>query len=100
MLGRRLLQIAIVLFALQAYAQGPQRPAQKPVTRNPHGALNIPCENCHTTLYETVKHVRDYNDDPVSKIYEEFNSDLAHRTCSQCGHVAPATPAKPAAKVS
>ncbi len=54
------------------------------------------CDNCHTTLYETVKHVRDYNDDPVTKVYEEFNSDPAHRTCSKCGHVAPST-AKPAA---
>ena len=47
------------------------------------------CEQCHATLYETVKHVKDYNDDPVSKIYEEFYSEEAHRTCSQCGHVAP-----------
>lgn len=43
------------------------------------------CERCNATLYETVKHVRDYREDPVSRVYEEFYS--TDRTCQKCGHV-------------
>jgi 3-hydroxyanthranilate 3,4-dioxygenase len=47
------------------------------------------CERCGAKLYETVKHVRDYREDPVSRVYEEFYSSEAHRTCAKCGHVTP-----------
>ena len=47
------------------------------------------CEQCHAQLYESVKHVADYNMDVVSRVYEEFYSEDAHRTCSECGHVTP-----------
>jgi 3-hydroxyanthranilate 3,4-dioxygenase len=47
------------------------------------------CERCGAQLYESVKHVWDYDEDPVSRVYEEFYSAEAHRTCSHCGHVTP-----------
>lgn len=47
------------------------------------------CERCGAQLYESVKHVRDYDEDPVSRAYEEFYGAEAHRTCSHCGRVTP-----------
>ena len=47
------------------------------------------CEKCKASLFEIVKHVGDYRDDPVSRAYEAFYSDLSHRTCAKCGHVTP-----------
>ena len=47
------------------------------------------CPACAGTLHEAVRHVADYRDDPVSRVYEEFYGSEAHRTCSTCGHVAP-----------
>jgi NMD protein affecting ribosome stability and mRNA decay len=98
MLGRRLLQVAIVLFALQAYAQGPQRPAQKPVTRNPHGPLNIACENCHTTLsWKPIRSIPEFNHDstryPLRGMHEKVQCIQCHvklvftdvgQKCSDC----------------
>lgn len=48
------------------------------------------CEKCKAKLHEAVRHVKDYRDDPVSRVYEEFYSDAAKRTCAKCGHVTPA----------
>jgi 3-hydroxyanthranilate 3,4-dioxygenase len=45
------------------------------------------CERCHAQLYESVKQVRDYGEDPVSRAYEEFYSTDSHLTCGKCGHV-------------
>jgi 3-hydroxyanthranilate 3,4-dioxygenase len=45
------------------------------------------CEKCRSPLYEAVRHVADYRDDPVSRVYEEFYSEENHRTCGKCGHV-------------
>jgi 3-hydroxyanthranilate 3,4-dioxygenase len=50
------------------------------------------CEKCKAKLYESVKVVADYREDPVSRVYEEFYSEEKHRTCGKCGHVT----AKPA----
>lgn len=47
------------------------------------------CERCHAQLYESVRQVSDYREDPVSRVYEEFYSTEAHRTCAKCGHVTP-----------
>ena len=47
------------------------------------------CESCGAQLYETVKHVTDYNADPVSQVTAEFNDSETHRTCDHCGHVTP-----------
>lgn len=54
------------------------------------------CEKCKAEIFETVKHVRDYREDPVSRAYDEFYSADSHRTCGKCGHVTP----KPAAPQS
>ncbi|MEE8519179.1 MAG: cupin domain-containing protein [Dehalococcoidia bacterium] len=45
------------------------------------------CERCGTQLFESVRHVADYREDPVSRVYEEFYADESHRTCGSCGHV-------------
>jgi 3-hydroxyanthranilate 3,4-dioxygenase len=47
------------------------------------------CEKCRAPLYEAVRHVADYREDPVSRVYEEFYSEEKHRTCRRCGHVTP-----------
>jgi 3-hydroxyanthranilate 3,4-dioxygenase len=52
------------------------------------------CAHCSRPLYETVKHVTDYNADPVSRAYEEFYSSDRHLKCSHCGHVTPRPPGR------
>ncbi len=47
------------------------------------------CEKCRAELYRAVRHVADYREDPVSRVYEEFYSEDSHRTCGKCGHVTP-----------
>lgn len=47
------------------------------------------CERCGGKLYESAKHVADYREDPVSRVYEEFYGSDSHRACAKCGHVAP-----------
>jgi 3-hydroxyanthranilate 3,4-dioxygenase len=47
------------------------------------------CPGCGAQLYETDRHVTDYREDPVSRVYEEFYGSEANRTCKRCGHVAP-----------
>jgi len=47
------------------------------------------CEKCRTPLFESVKVVSDYREDPVSRVYEEFYSEESRRTCASCGHVTP-----------
>jgi len=47
------------------------------------------CAKCRSPLYEAVRHVADYREDPVSRVYEEFYSEEKHRTCGKCGHVTP-----------
>ena len=51
------------------------------------------CEKCKTRLFEIVKHVGDYREDPVSRAYEAFYSAESHRTCKKCGHITPRSPA-------
>ena len=45
------------------------------------------CERCGTQLYEAVRHVEDYGQDPITKVYNEFYGTESHRTCSNCGQV-------------
>lgn len=47
------------------------------------------CAKCGAELYRAVRHVADYREDPVSRVYEEFYSQESHRTCGKCGHVTP-----------
>jgi 3-hydroxyanthranilate 3,4-dioxygenase len=47
------------------------------------------CAGCGSRLYEAVKRVADWREDPVSRVYEEFYSTESHRTCGKCGHVTP-----------
>lgn len=50
------------------------------------------CAACGAPLYESVKHVTDYDADPVSRAYQEFYDSEQHRTCTGCGHVTPRPP--------
>ena len=45
------------------------------------------CPACGAALYEAVKQVGDWRDDPVSAVYQEFYRAESHRTCGKCGHV-------------
>jgi len=45
------------------------------------------CSGCGATLHEAVRHVADYREDPVSRVYEEFYGSETNRTCKQCGHI-------------
>ncbi len=47
------------------------------------------CAQCGHTLFASIKHVTDYNADPVSRAYAEFFDSERNRTCTQCGHVTP-----------
>jgi 3-hydroxyanthranilate 3,4-dioxygenase len=51
------------------------------------------CAQCGSQLHQSVKHVADYREDPVSRAYEEFYGSDAHRTCGRCGHLTPRPPA-------
>src|SRR5882762_5227444 len=86
MFGRALLYFAVFFLALPAYAQGPQRPAQKPATRNPHGALNVPCENCHTSLsWKPIRSIPEFDHDKTSYPLRGMHEKVQ---CTQC-HVKP-----------
>ena len=71
------------LCALQAHAQGPQRAAQKSVTRNPHGpALTIPCENCHTSLsWKPIRSIPEFEHDKTRYPLRGMHEKVA---CTQC----------------
>ncbi len=47
------------------------------------------CTACGAPLYEAVRQVADYREDPVSQVYEEFYGTESHRTCGTCGHTTP-----------
>jgi len=42
---------------------------------------------CDAQLYEAVRQVGDWRDDPVSEVYADFYGAESHRTCGKCGHV-------------
>jgi NMD protein affecting ribosome stability and mRNA decay len=81
-LARRLFQFGVFFVALQVYAQGPQRPAQKQVIHNPHGALNIPCENCHTSLsWKPIRSIPEFDHDKTSYPLRGMHEKVQ---CTQC----------------
>lgn len=57
-----------------------------------HDRFRWYCAACGAPLYEAVRQVRDYREDPVSRVYEEFYGEESHRTCGRCGHVTPRPP--------
>ena len=55
-----LLLLPVVLFG--AAAQGSNRAAQTGAAANPHGAINIPCANCHTyTSWKPIRRSADFD---------------------------------------
>ena len=97
---RKLARFGIFLIAFQAYAQAPHSvQAQKPVTRNPHGPrLNIPCENCHTSLsWKPIRSIPEFDHDkthyPLQGMHEKVQCTQCHvklvftnvgQKCSDC----------------
>ncbi|MGB9467476.1 MAG: hypothetical protein WBR10_20375 [Candidatus Acidiferrum sp.] len=82
MLGRKILQVGVCLFALQAFGQGQPNPRQKPVTRNPHGALTIPCENCHSSLsWKPIRSIPEFSHDKTSYPLRGMHEKVQ---CIQC----------------
>jgi hypothetical protein len=81
--GIRILQaVFFLLFTWHAAAQGQSRTAPRPVTRNPHGPINIPCENCHTyTSWKPIRSVPEFKHDstkyPLRGMHEKVE-------CRQC----------------
>jgi cytochrome c7-like protein len=77
----------MLLFAWQpAYSNGPAAPPQRQNSRSPHGALAIPCENCHTaTAWRPIKAVPEFDHNktkyPLRGMHEKVQ-------CTQC-HVKP-----------
>jgi cytochrome c7-like protein len=74
-----------LLFALQP-ANAPTPAPQRQTTRSPHGALAIPCENCHTaTAWRPIKTVPEFDHNktkyPLRGMHEKVE-------CTQC-HVKP-----------
>jgi len=98
MFSRSLLYFGMFFLALAAYAQAPQRPTQKPATRNPHGALNVPCENCHTSLsWKPIRSIPEFDHDktgyPLRGMHEKVQCNQCHvklvfanvgQKCSDC----------------
>ena len=76
------LRILLVL-ALQTLGQGPSRPVkQQQDLRNPHGPIDIPCENCHTsTSWKPIRAIPEFNHDktryPLRGMHEKVQ-------CIQC----------------
>ena len=67
---------------MPASPQGNVRPAQQGQTRSPHGALAIPCENCHTfTSWKPIRNIPEFDHDktryPLRGLHEKVE-------CRQC----------------
>lgn len=77
----------MLLFAWQpAYSNSPAALPQRQNSRSPHGALAIPCENCHTaTAWRPIKAVPEFDHNktkyPLRGMHEKVQ-------CTQC-HVKP-----------
>jgi hypothetical protein len=81
-LGLGILQIILGLLTLQPLPQAASRPAQLPGTRNPHGTINIPCNNCHTsTSWKPIRGIPEFTHEktryPLRGMHEKVE-------CMQC----------------
>jgi len=47
------------------------------------------CPNCDHFLHEETYVVSHYTNDPVGRAYDNYFNSLEHRTCKNCGTVAP-----------
>ena len=97
---RKLLAIAALLVTTQVCASAPAcAQTQKPVTRNPHGPrLNMPCENCHTSLsWKPIRSIPEFDHDkthyPLRGMHEKVQCTECHvklvftnvgQKCSDC----------------
>jgi hypothetical protein len=75
----------LLLFSWQP-ANAPAAPPQREATRSPHGALSIPCENCHTaTAWKPIRATPEFDHNktkyPLRGMHEKVG-------CTQC-HVKP-----------
>jgi hypothetical protein len=76
----------LVLFPTVSTPANAQAPPQKSVrgqTRNPHGPIKIPCENCHTfTSWKPIRAVPEFNHNstafPLRGLHEKVECKLCH----------------------
>jgi hypothetical protein len=80
--SRKSLKVALLLLTLQALAQAQSRPAPRPVTRNPHGNIAIPCENCHTfTSWKPIRSLPEFDHNKTSYPLRGMHEKVG---CVQC----------------
>src|SRR5450631_4102957 len=73
-----------LLLLLSSLASGSTQGA--PGTRSPHGNLNVPCQNCHTTQgWKPIRAVPEFNHDQTHYPLRGMHQNV---TCIQC-HVKP-----------
>src|ERR1700674_504381 len=70
MSGKTIFRVVFLLLMLavgHALAMSQERPAPRPTTRNPHGNIAIPCENCHTfTSWKPIRRVPEFSHNTTS----------------------------------
>ena len=76
--------IAALLLASLAIAQtSTQAQSERRSSRNPHGAISIPCENCHTSSgWKPIRNVPEFNHDhtryPLRGMHQKVQCTLCH----------------------
>jgi hypothetical protein len=74
------IQVFLLLLATPASAQPPQQSG--PTTRSPHGALNIPCQNCHTfSGWKPIRSVPEFDHNRTKYPLRGMHKNVA---CQQC----------------
>jgi len=77
--------VAALSLMLSPHAGGPH-PAQDTGTHSPHGNLNIPCQNCHTTLgWKPIRAVPEFDHNQTRYPLRGMHQAV---TCTQC-HIKP-----------
>lgn len=88
----------MILFPLLSLAAACAANAQRQPSRSPHGTLNIPCENCHTSAsWSPIRAIPEFNHDatryPLRGMHEKVTCTGCHlkpvftnvgKNCSDC----------------
>ncbi|MBI3671055.1 MAG: hypothetical protein HY237_14905 [Acidobacteria bacterium] len=78
-----LIHIVLWLLALPGSPQGTAQAPYRGPTRNPHGQITIPCENCHTfTSWKPIRSVPEFSHNttryPLRGLHEKVDCRLCH----------------------
>ncbi len=82
--GKVAVKVALLLLfsACAAFAQGPGRPAPPANSKNPHGNISIPCENCHTfTSWKPIRRVPEFDHNKTSYPLRGMHQKVE---CTEC----------------